>query len=304
MEQAGETTLAKTSNEGLKGIAWMLLSVLLFSAMHTMIKDVAKDIHPFEIAFFRNLFGFVVLAPIFMKQGLAPLRTKRLGLLTWRAIFNSTAMAMYFLSISLIPLADATALSFTAPIFVTLLAIPILGERIGLNRGFAIVCAFGGAMVILRPGFQEIEIGTVLVLVSALFWASAILVIKILSRTESSVTVTAYMGLLMTPISLIPALFVWSWPSWETLGMLAIMGLLGTIAQYAMTEALRFGETHVIMPMDYTRLLWMAIAGWLVFQEVPTVYTWIGGLMIAGSASYIAWRESRKGRPINQPAKT
>lgn len=296
MEQAGETTLAKTSNEGLKGIAWMLLSVLLFSAMHTMIKDVAKDIHPFEIAFFRNLFGFVVLAPIFMKQGLAPLRTKRLGLLTWRAIFNSAAMAMYFLSISLIPLADATALSFTAPIFVTLLAIPILGERIGLNRGLAIVCAFGGAMVILRPGFQEIEIGTVLVLVSALFWASAILVIKVLSRTESSVTVTAYMGLLMTPISLIPALFVWSWPSWDILGMLAIMGLLGTIAQYAMTEALRFGETHVIMPMDYTRLLWMAIAGWLVFQEVPTIYTWIGGLMIAGSASYIAWRESRKNK--------
>lgn len=304
MSQAGENTLAQQSGTGLKGIAWMLLSVLLFSAMHAMIKRVSTDIHPFEIAFFRNLFGFVVLAPIFMKQGLAPLRTKRIGLLTWRAVFNATAMAMYFLSISLIPLADATALSFTAPIFVTLLAVPILGERIGINRGLAIICAFAGAMVILRPGFQEIEIGTVLVLVSALFWASAILVIKVLSRTESSVTVTAYMGLLMTPISLIPALFVWSWPTWEMLGLLAVMGLLGTIAQYAMTEALRFGETHVVMPMDYTRLLWLAAAGWLFFQEVPTIYTWIGGLMIAGSASYIAWRESRKGRPISQPPKT
>lgn len=296
MDQAGTSVIDQNRNSGLKGIAWMLLSVVLFSVMHTMIKQIAGDLHPFEIAFFRNLFGFVVLTPIFLRQGLAPLRTKRLGLLTWRAVFNTAAMSMYFLSISLIPLADATALSFTAPIFVTLLAVPILGERIGINRSLAILCAFAGAMIILRPGFQDVELGTVLVLVSALFWASAILVIKVLSRTESSVTVTAYMGLLMTPLSLIPALFFWTWPTWELLGLLAIMGLIGTVAQYAMTEALRSGETHVIMPMDYTRLVWMALAGWIIFQEVPTIYTWIGGIMIAGSASYIAWRESRRAR--------
>lgn len=290
--------LPGTGLSNLKGMLWLLCAALLFSTMHSLIREVSSGVHPFEIAFFRTFFGLVALIPVFLKQGLEPFRTTRPGLLAWRAVINSVAMALFFYSISVTPLADVTALSFTAPIFVTILAIPILGERVGLTRWAAIAIGFAGALVIIRPGFQAVGVGTAAVLISAVLWATALIIIKILSRTESSLTITTYMGVMMTPLTLIPALFVWTWPSWEHLGILAGIGAMGSVAMYCLAEGLRNGDTHVVMPVDYTRLIWMALAGYLFFQEIPTVFTWIGGLMIAGSASFIAWREGQANRPV------
>ncbi|WP_420549152.1 DMT family transporter [Curvivirga sp.] len=281
-------------SENITGMIWMLVAVLLFSAMHAMIRVASHDVDVLVVVFFRNFFGMFVLVPLLFKHGLTPLKTKRPGMLLWRAILNSGAMTLYFTALAVAPLADVTALSFLGPIFATVLAILMFKEQVGYHRWFAIIIGFIGALIILRPGMVEIDTGSILVIIASVLWAGALMVIKLLSRTESSLTITFYMTIMMTPLTLIPALFVWSWPSAEGWLWLLGIGLLGTIAQYAMTESLRLGDTHVVMPMDYTRLIWLAILGWLLFAEEPDFYTIVGGIVIAFSASYIAWRESRK----------
>ena len=203
-------TSASPAADPLKGMALMLGAGICMAAMHVLIRHVSDHIHPFEIAFFRNLFALFAMAPWFVKLGWAPLRTSRPGLMLWRAIVNSVCMLGFFMAISLAPLAEVTALGFTAPIYVAILAIFFLGERLGLQRWTAILVGFIGVFVVLRPGFQTIGLGQLLVLGSALGWAICLIMIKILGRTESSVTITVYMSIMMTPMLLGPALYVLS----------------------------------------------------------------------------------------------
>ena len=269
----------------------MLGSGVCMSGMHLLVRYVSDEIHPFEIAFFRNLFALLAIAPWFIKYGWAPLRTSRSGLMFWRAILNSICMLSFFMAISLAPLAEVTALGFTAPIYVAILAIFLLGERFGLQRWAAILFGFAGVFVVLRPGFETIGLGQILVLSSAFGWGVCLIIVKILGRTESSVTITAYMSIMMTPLLLLPALYVWTWPSWEQLGWLTLLGVLGGLGQMGMTEALRLAPTHVVMPVDFTRLLIISLMAFIVFGETPDVYVWLGGIMIFGSTAFITYRE-------------
>ena len=251
----------------------------------------SNELHPFELAFFRNLFGLLVVLPWFIRYGLAPLRTSRFGLHAVRAGLNVIAVLSYFYALSLVPLADATALSFTAPIITTVLAIFFFREFVGIRRWIAILVGFTGAFVVLRPGVESVTVGQLLVLTYALFFAIALIVTKILGQTESSVTIITYVSLLMVPISAIPAMLVWQTPSLVQIGVMLIMGILGTSAQLLMTQALKEGETHVVMPFDFTKMIWAVLLGLLVFQEIPGIYTWLGVGMIFSSAFYIGYRE-------------
>jgi drug/metabolite transporter (DMT)-like permease len=250
-------------------------------------------IHPFEIAFFRSLFALAVVAPWFYRDGLALFHTRRIGLHGLRAVLNLFAMLSFFYALSIAPLSEVTALGFTAPIFTTLLAVLILDEIVGPRRWTAVVVGFIGALIIIRPGFAEIGPGQMLVVASSLVWACAVLVIKTLSRTDSSATIIAYMALLMIPLTLAPAVFVWRWPDGEQLFWLVLVGLLGGTGQLCMTEALRQADTAVVMPIDFCKLLWVAVIAYLAFGEVPDRYTWLGGAVIFASAMYIAYRERR-----------
>ena len=164
---------------------------------------------------------------------------------------------------------------------------------VGLARWGAIFLGFAGTLVILRPGYDEISLGPVLALLAAMTWGSAVIIIKSLSRTDSSVTITAYMVLFMTPLSLIPALFVWEWPSWSQLAWLALVGAFGTAGHLTMNQAIKLAPTNVVMPIDFVRLIWVAIIGYFVFAEVPDVFVWAGGAMIFASGIWIAHAENR-----------
>ena len=164
-----------------------------------------------------------------------------------RALFNVFGMLTFFYALSLIPLSRAAALSFSAPLFATVLAVLILGEVVRARRWTAILFGFAGTMVVLRPGFESIGAGEIMMLMSSAVWACALMVIKSLTRTESSITITSYMLLLMVPLSAIPAAFVWEWPRWDQLIWLAGIGLAGTIGQLLMTQALKEGETNVVI---------------------------------------------------------
>lgn len=277
----------------LRGVLFMFVATICFSVMHALIRYMSAELHPFELAFFRNLFGLLVVIPWFMRYGLKPLKTKRLGLHALRAGINAMAMLMFFYAVSITPLADVAALSFTAPIFATVLAILILGEVVGFRRWCAILFGFCGTLVLLRPGLEVVSDGQLLVVASASFWACALIVIKILGRTESSVTIITYLILLMAPLSAIPAAMVWSTPSFQQLGVMAAMGVLGTFGQLLMTQALKEGDTNAVMPLDFLKMIWAVLLGFFVFGEVPGIFTWVGGAMIFASITYIAYREHK-----------
>ncbi len=280
----------------------MLGATFCFAGMHAIIKQVAlTGIHPFEAAFFRLLFGLIPVIPWIVRDGWAPFRTKRFPLLGLRGVLNSGAMLSYFYALSITPIAQATALSFSAPIFAAILAVPFLGEVIRLRRWIAIGVGFAGTLVILRPGLTETDLGPVLVITSALLWGACVIIIKRLGTTESSATITIYMSLVMAPIALVPAVFVWVWPTGEQWLWLIALGCLGGLAQMAMTQSLKLADTHVVGPVDFTRLIWVAALGYLLFGEVPDIFVWLGGAMILGSTAYIAYREHRLGRSAAPP---
>lgn len=279
-----------------RGIVLMIVSTLGFSSMHVMIRHLADSLDPIQIAFFRNFFGLIVFLPWFLRYGLAPLRTKQLKLHALRAVLNVCAMFAFFSALGMTSLSRVTALGFTAPLFAALLSVVVLGEVFRLRRWTATLCGFLGTLVILRPGFEEIDLGSILVLFSALLWGCTLMVIKVLARTESSFTITSYMNILLTLLSLVPALLVWRTPEgMQWLWLLAI-GVLGTLAQVAITQSLKEADVNAVMPFDFLKLIWVAIMGYLFFGETPGLYVWLGGAIVFASATYIAIRESRLAR--------
>ena len=260
-----------------------------------MVRHTVTDFHPFEVAFFRNFFGLISLLPWFLRHGLGPLRTKRLGLHLLRVSISSIAVLSTFYAISITPLALVAALSFMAPIFATILVTLILGERAGIRRWLAILFGFAGAMVILRPGFATIPLGALLVLLASVITGFSILLIKVLGRTESSVTITSYMVVLMGPLTLPVAIWFWEWPNGHQLAWLISIGIVATFSQLIFTQGVKEAEVAVVMPLQFFRLLWATIIGYVFFAEVPDVFTWIGGVMVFLSGSFVAYQERRQG---------
>ena len=290
----------------LNGIGLMILATVLFSIMHASIKFMSTSMHPFVIAFFRNLFGLLVIAPWFIKYGLKPLKTNRIKLHMARSFFNVIAMLSFFYSLSIAPLADVASLAFTAPLFASILAVIFLKEIVGIKRGIAIIFGFIGALIVIDPVYSSINNGHILVLLSASVWSVSLIIIKILGRTESSVTITSYMVIIMIPLSAIAAYFYWQLPTLKDLFFLMIIGVCGTGAQMLLAQALRQGDTSIIMPFDFLKLIWAVGIGYLFFFEVPSLNTWIGSIVIFLSTLYIAYRErvlskKRKIKIITQP---
>ena len=276
-----------------RGIALMLVSTLGFAIMHALIRHVSAELHPFQIAFFRNFFGIFVLLPWFLRYGLTPLHTRRFGLHALRAAINVMAMFAYFTALSISPIAQVTALGFTAPIFAAVLATVLLGEVVRLRRWTAIALGFLGAVVILRPGFEALDRGSLLTLFSALAWAATLIVIRVLGRSESSITITSYMNILLALLSLVPALLVWRTPEGVAWLWLLAIGVTGTLGQVAVAQSLKEAETAVVTPFDFFKLPWVALFGYLFFGEVPDAFVWLGGAMIFAAACYLAYREAQ-----------
>ena len=274
----------------------MLLAAAAFAAMTALVRYLGRDMHAFEIAFFRNFYGLLFMAPWLARTGWRGLRTRRTGAYGLRAAFGLTAMLLWFWAVTLMPLGDAVALSFTAPLFTSVAAVAVLGERMGVRRTAALLAGFAGALVILRPGVIPVSLPAVLVLTSSVFIACSITTVKILARSESPSAIVTWMGLYMTPMSLIPAVFVWRWPGLAETVELVVMGGFATLGQVAMTRAYAATEATIVLPFDYARLPFAAAIAYLAFAEVPDGWTWVGAAVIAAATVYIAHREARLAR--------
>jgi drug/metabolite transporter (DMT)-like permease len=276
-----------------RGCLLMVVATLLFAGMHAAIRHATQHLSGVEVAFFRNLFGLVVIVPLLVRFGPRMLHTEKFSLHMLRALINAVSMVAFFIGLSMTPLARATAIAFTAPLFTALLSALFLGEVFRWRRWSAIIVGFIGALVILRPGLDVVDTGSLLVLFSSLLWAMAMIDIKVLARTESSATITAYVTVLMTPLTLVPALFYWQTPSPELWVWLIFIGVIGTMGQFIVTEAIKLADMTVLMPFDFLKLVWAAFLGMILFAEVPDALTWLGAAIVFASSFYIIWREAK-----------
>ena len=278
----------------------MLGAMVLFSTMGVFIKLSSVQLDPLEVVFFRNFLALVLMLPWIIKQGPAVFKSERKKLYTARAIFNVVGMAAGFTALTLIPLAEATALSFTAPLFATIGAALILGEIVRKRRVIAIVFGFIGMLIILRPGIETISPGALLAIANAITIAITVLIVKKLTTTERPATIVAYMALLQTPMAFIPAVFYWEWPNLITWLWLFCLAGAGTAGHLMYTKAIELAEVSQLQPLDFIRLPIIAFLGYVFFSEEPTIWIWIGGAVIFLATAYVTHREATIAKRIHK----
>ncbi|MEX2297827.1 MAG: DMT family transporter [Dongiaceae bacterium] len=271
---------------------WMVGACFFFAALNVVIRHAAQIVHPFEVAFFRNFFGLAFMLPWLVRAGFSGLRTGKLKLYGWRAALGLVSMLCWFQSLGMIPVGKAVALSFAAPLFSTFLAATLLKEKVGIRRWSATLIGFAGVLIIVRPGFTSFGLGEGLALASAALMAIGTIIVKTLSRTEPTNAVVTYMVLLMTPMSLLPAVPVWDWPAWSLWPWLVAMGAVGSAGHFCFTRSLAMADASAVIPYDYTRLLFVAGIAWIAFGEFPDGLTWVGAAVIAVATIYITRREA------------
>ncbi|QNN65451.1 DMT family transporter [Sphingomonas rhizophila] len=280
----------------LAGMALRLLTAALLSAMFAMIKLAGqRGVHVVESLFWRQV-GSAVCATAWVAigPGFASLRTRRVRAHVERMALGLVTMALNFLAFMMLPLAEATAIFFSAPIFSTLLAATMLSEPTGRWRWGAVIAGFLGVLVIVRPGGADLPLsGASVALVAALLTASVTIVIRRLSATEAAATTVFWFATSsLVPLGLL-MLFFGQVHDATTMALFAGIALTGGLAQLALTGALRLAPVALVMPMDYTGLIWAALLGLLIFGEWPAPVTWIGALIVIASGLVILWREQR-----------
>jgi len=294
--------LRAPSNRLLLGAGFMLLSALLFGIGNTAVRWASTVMDPLEVVFFRNLFSLLWMLPWALTVGAPPCRAvlaeRRLGPYVTRALTTLCAMSAWFYAISQIPLPTATAVSFAIPLFVAAGAAVFLRERVRPRRWAAVCAGMIGVIIVLRPGAAPVDLAFLALFVHCVAAAGTVLQMRLLSRKDSSPVIVTFLGLLVTPMALIPALFVWTWPSWSTLGWLVVLGGVLTLGQLAMTKALSLAESSAMMPYDYARLPFTAIVAWVVFGQTLDLWGWVGAMVIAGSALYTMHRDATDGRKM------
>ena len=285
-----------TLSPPLRAALLMLLANLAVASMTAGIRLAASELHPFEIAFFRNLFGFAFVLPFLARTGLGTLRAQAPGLLLLSSGGHLVAMLGYFLAVAYLPLAELTALAFTKPLFATVGAALVLHEVVRGRRWSAIAIGFFGVLIVLRPGAAAFSPYAGLVLLSALASAAVVLLVKRLTARNSSTTIVLFQTLFLTVFSLPPALRFWRIPSLESLLLVASIGALGTIAWLCFTRAFALADASAVMPYEFLKLPMTALLAYLMFAEVPSTWTWLGGAVIFGASIYIAQREAKVAR--------
>ncbi len=296
-----------------RAIGSMVAAIFLFSTMNAMIKWLGDTYPVSQIVFFRAVFALVAIWPLIAAAGgVASLKTGRPWGHAWRCAAGVAAMTCGFTAITLLPLANAVALGFTAPLFTTLLGVIILGERVRWRRTLALIVGFAGVMIMLRPdaagaadGLTNggLPLGSVLALTGACLAALAMISIRRLSTTEPSTTIVFYFMVAAALASGLVLPFQFVMPDPADAALLIAIGLIGGIAQVLLTQAYRQAPVAVIAPFDYTAMIWATAWGFLIWGEVPDLFVAIGALVVVASGVYITLREIKLGVATAPPTK-
>ena len=285
------------------GALWILLAAFLFSIMVTLIKFIGEDLSVFQILVVRQIVMLVIVAPRILSSLPTSLATKRPGLQLTRILFATAAMLCGFTAFIELPLADATAISFSKTFFLTIFAIWLLGETVGVHRWGATIIGFLGVLLMLRPdGGSLVDPYALLAIAGAACAGMVMIVVRILTRTDPPVTILTYQAFGVGLLMLIPAILTWKTPTMEQWGLLVVVGIVSWAGQMSNIRAFRAGEATAIASLDYTRLLYATIFGALIFSQWPRIETLLGAAVVIAASLYTVHREAKRGRELARAA--
>lgn len=276
------------------GILLMLVAALTSSILHVGVRYVSPRIPVFEVVFLRTLFSVVAGAPMVFRPGRMAWRTNAPGLQIFRGIVGTGSMTAWYYSLATLPLADAVTLGLTTSLFVVLGATVMFNERAGLYRWVALGIGFLGAVLVLRPSGTNIALLPALIcLASSALWAFSLLIAKYMARYDSTATTAFWQPLTIMPLAAVGAYLTWVPPQPLDLLVMAVIAAVAVLGNYCSIHALRIADTSITMPVDYTKLVWSVVAAYFFFNEMPTLATAFGALLIVASSLYIAFREGK-----------
>jgi drug/metabolite transporter (DMT)-like permease len=275
-----------------RGIALILASTVFLGASDVTAKYLSGTLPSIEIAWIRFLVFALIMAPAMVPGSpIFALRTPRPGLQLLRGAALLGSSLFFISGLRFLPIAEASATGFVSPLFVTALSIILLGESVGLRRWLATAVGLIGVLIILRPGTSAFHPAAFFPLVSALAWAGTLIMTRMMSGRERAVTIMTWSSI--TGVCILSALvpFVWIAPSWNDVLFGVFIGVASTAGQWIVVLAFRYADASVLAPFSYTQLLWVSILGFLIFGEVPDVWTVVGAVFIVASGLYTAHRE-------------
>lgn len=279
-----------------KALGWMLLSAFGSACMVSLVRYLTTELPSAQVVFLRNGMALLLFLPWVLRHPKRALYTKRINVYALRAAVGLVAMQMWFYALSVLPLPMATSLSFTSPLLTAILAAIYLGERYSYHRWMALFIGFLGTLVILHPWSAEFNPNALIAVASAMMWAISGLLIKSLSVTDHAMKVSFMMVLLMTPLSFPFAVIVWEEiPNHLWLALFAL-GLASNVMQVSLSKAIAIAPFYIILPVDFTRLLFVCIIAYFAFGELMSFNTFCGAVLIMGAAFYSAWRDALRAR--------
>ncbi len=282
------------------GIFWTIVSCLCSGIMVNMVKKVSVDLGTIEIIFLRNVFAFVIFLPIVFYLGFRKFRTNRIKLHFLRSSTGLISMMIFFHALSIMNVSVVTAISFTAPLFTAILAVYFFKDRMNVHQLFALFVGFIGVLIVIRPGTDTFNIHMLSMLVCTMFWALSGIIIKKLSETETPIQTTFFMTFFMMIFSAPVAIIYWSQPSLEAYAWIFGIALVSNLLQYSLAKSLTSADFSVVLPFDFTRLIFSAGIAYIAFGEPMDINAAMGSVVILTSAFYAALNERRKIRRLTE----
>jgi drug/metabolite transporter (DMT)-like permease len=291
LTQADEHQALARADRPLRGIALIIGSTVFLASSDAMAKYLSLTLPAIEIAWIRFLVFVLIVLPAALTATPHAFRSTRPGLQAFRGAALLSSSVFFITGLRFLPIAAASATSFVAPIFVTALSIAFLGENVGIRRWLATIVGLFGVIIIVRPGSNAFDPAALFPVVSAFAWACTLIMTRMISGKDRAITTMAYSS--VVGLCILTALVPLSWaaPSWRDIALGVAVGVASTTGQWIVVLAFRYADASVLAPFSYSQLVWATIFGFLVFGEVPDIFTLIGAAVIIGSGLYTAHRE-------------
>jgi drug/metabolite transporter (DMT)-like permease len=291
-KKSAKRTAPARADRPFRGIALILASTVFLGASDVTAKYLSATLPSIEIAWIRFLVFALIMSPAMLSGSrLYALDTRRPGLQVMRGVALLASSLFFISGLRFLPIAEASATGFVSPLFVTALSIVFLGESVGIRRWIATAVGLIGVLVILRPGTSAFHPAAFFPIVSALAWAGTLIMTRMMSGREHALTTMTYSSIVGVCVlcALVP--FVWVTPSWHDIAFGIFIGVASTAGQWIVVLAFRYADASVLAPFSYTQLLWVSILGFIIFGELPDIWTVTGAAFIVGSGLYTAHRE-------------
>ena len=287
-------------NNNIKAILLTMSASFFAVLMEALIRAAQYDSNVFTIGFLRFFFGLLIIFPYLVKNKFTTYKTRNLKFYIVRGLFNIPVMILGFGALVYIPFEQFKAMNFLSPIIVVLLSFLIFREKIYQYRILALIIGFLGTLIIIRPGYVEFNIGTIMVLVSLTFWSFIIILSKYVSKDDSPITMVSYQYTLMTFFALPLAIYFWETPSVYSILYVFIGAISGTILHLCLGLAYKYADLSVTQPIWFSGLIFGSGFGYFVFKEIPDLWTWIGGIVVFSSVLIITYNERNKDQKNNK----